>query len=251
MQFNEIKQNNAFYSGQHIFLLSHMRANTSLISHILGSHPKISGYYEMHLSYCSEDDLEKQKQELLSKDIIKSNSQYLFDKILHNRYKFLLEQFLSKKIIILVSIRPPEQTIKSIINLFSNKKNAHPYADAENATQYYIDRIRELAKFCERFKKHYYYYDADLIRKSPEETLSRIQKWLLLETPLTEQYQIFSQTGKPRRGDSSDNMKKGRIVKLQTNYKNIDIAPHLLIKAEAEINKLRPLILAHAIELMV
>ena len=34
---------------QHIFLLSHMRANTSLISHILGSHPQISGYYEMHL----------------------------------------------------------------------------------------------------------------------------------------------------------------------------------------------------------
>ena len=31
-----------------IFLLSHMRAYTSLAGHILGSHPQINGYYEMH-----------------------------------------------------------------------------------------------------------------------------------------------------------------------------------------------------------
>ena len=34
-----------------IFLLSHMRAYTSLAGHILGSHPQINGYYEMHLGY--------------------------------------------------------------------------------------------------------------------------------------------------------------------------------------------------------
>ncbi|TCS68990.1 hypothetical protein EDC61_1225 [Sulfuritortus calidifontis] len=34
-----------------IFLLSHMRAFTSLAGHILGSHPQINGYYEMHISY--------------------------------------------------------------------------------------------------------------------------------------------------------------------------------------------------------
>ena len=34
-----------------IFLLSHMRAFTSLAGHILGSHPQINGYFEMHISY--------------------------------------------------------------------------------------------------------------------------------------------------------------------------------------------------------
>jgi len=34
-----------------IFLLSYMRAFTSLAGHILGSHPRINGYYEMHISY--------------------------------------------------------------------------------------------------------------------------------------------------------------------------------------------------------
>lgn len=34
-----------------IFLLSHMRALTSLAGHILGSHPQINGDYKMHPGY--------------------------------------------------------------------------------------------------------------------------------------------------------------------------------------------------------
>lgn len=34
-----------------IFLLSHMRAYTSLAGHNLGSHPSINGYYKMHISH--------------------------------------------------------------------------------------------------------------------------------------------------------------------------------------------------------
>ena len=61
-----------------------MRANTSLMGHILGSHKQIYGYYEMHLSYRTENDLIKQKELYATKDVIKSSSRYLFDKILHN-----------------------------------------------------------------------------------------------------------------------------------------------------------------------
>ena len=43
-----------------IFLLSHMRAFTSLTGHILGSHPKINGFYEMHFSYQYAAVLHKQ-----------------------------------------------------------------------------------------------------------------------------------------------------------------------------------------------
>jgi len=43
-----------------IYLLSRMRAFTSLAGHILGSHPQINGYYEMHLSYQHAAALDKQ-----------------------------------------------------------------------------------------------------------------------------------------------------------------------------------------------
>jgi|GEM_PF-6178457 len=34
-----------------IFMLNHMRALTSLARHIVGPHPQIKGYYEMHPGY--------------------------------------------------------------------------------------------------------------------------------------------------------------------------------------------------------
>lgn len=258
-----VENNSSVY--QHIFLLSHMRANTSLIGHILGSHPQICGYYEMHLSYLTENDLVKQEQLLidkkesnktLKKDTCKNSCHYLFDKILHNDYELVLENLVPEQIPtsgynrfrILVSIRPPEQTIKSIVNLFRNKKTDHPYANTEEATEYYLKRIIKLADFCEKNKENYYYYDADLIRTDAEKSLTRIQNWLSLTTPLSEEYQIFSLTGKPRIGDSSDNMKKGRIVKNPTNYNAIEIPSHLLDKAVIETSKYRQQIISHAID---
>ncbi|HEX5635661.1 MAG TPA: hypothetical protein VFY78_01120, partial [Gammaproteobacteria bacterium] len=69
-----------------IFLLSHMRAFTSLAGHILGSHPQINGYYEMHISYDNVQSLRKQLELYRENDNLKLGSRYLFDKLLHNDY---------------------------------------------------------------------------------------------------------------------------------------------------------------------
>ncbi len=237
---------------QHIFLMSHMRANTSLISHILGSHPQINGYYEKHISYLSQASLREQEQQLpANKGAKNDNTRYLFDKILHNAYKLRLDNLDSQSIKVLLSIRAPEQTLKSIISLFRNKKTQHAYADPEKAVSYYIQRIKILTQFCEQYKKQYYYYDADLIRSDSKKSLSRIQKWLSLSTPLAEEYQIFSLTGKPRVGDSSENMQAGHIVKQQSNYEEIIIEPKLLQKAVTETYKNRQIIIEHAIDSMI
>jgi len=57
-----------------IFLLSHMRAFTSLAGHILGSHPQINGYYEMHLSYEDASALDRQLEGFRQGDVIKADS---------------------------------------------------------------------------------------------------------------------------------------------------------------------------------
>lgn len=248
-QLQGLKERKSFSEHyHHIFLLSHMRANTSLMSHILGSHPQISGYYEMHLSYRTKSDLLKQQDLYSSKDVIKSSSQYLFDKLLHNDYELLLEELDLTKIKLLVSIRQPEQSIKSIINLFQNKETEHSYAHPEAAIKYYRDRIMSLAKFCELYKGCYYYYDADLIRSKPKECLAQLQNWLSLESPLTEQYQMFSQTGKAGAGDSSANMTKGKIIQQQTNYEALEIPSDLLSKVQKESAQHRQLMIENALE---
>ena len=59
-----------------IFLLSHMRAFTSLAGHILGSHPQINGY-EMHISHEDAAALDRQMEVLQEGDALKPGSRYL------------------------------------------------------------------------------------------------------------------------------------------------------------------------------
>jgi hypothetical protein len=63
-----------------------MRAFTSLAGHILGSHPQINGYYEMHISYDDASALDRQLEVFRRGDVPKADSRYLFDKLLHNDY---------------------------------------------------------------------------------------------------------------------------------------------------------------------
>ena len=130
-----------------IFLLSHMRAFTTLAGHILGSHPQINGYYEMHISYEDASALDRQLDVFLESDVLKENSRYLFDKLLHNDYLLKPEQLGLANIKILISLLEPEHTIKSIVNLFAQKEIEDLYASPVEAANYYIARVQALADF--------------------------------------------------------------------------------------------------------
>jgi len=141
---------------QRIFLLSHMRAYSSLIGHILGSHPHINGYYEMHLSYTSASDLDQQLRLYMQTETPKPGSIYLFDKLLHNDYALDTHILAGTDYRILISIRSPVNSLKSIIHLFQAKQGEQPYADPDQATGYYIQRLKSLAHSSRMNAARYY-----------------------------------------------------------------------------------------------
>lgn len=112
-----------------------MRAYTSLAGHILGSNPAINGYFEMHLGYEDAGALERQLAEYRKHEDIKDGSRYLFDKLLHNDYQLLSDRLGQARLKILVGIRPPEPTLKSIVDLFERKGGNEAYASPEAATR--------------------------------------------------------------------------------------------------------------------
>jgi len=120
-----------------IFLLSHMRAFTSLAGHILGSHPQINGYYEMHISYEDAPALRKQLEVFRQGDVLKENSRYLFDKLLHNDYLLKPERLGPAELKLLVALAEPERTISSIVHLFRQKPDPDLYASPVEAAHYY------------------------------------------------------------------------------------------------------------------
>lgn len=195
-----------------------MRAFTSLTGHILGSHPAINGYFEMHISYDDASALDKQLDLFQEHETLKQNSQYLFDKLLHNDYQLKPERLGLEDTKILVALRKPEHTIKSIVDLFSKKEADDLYALPEEATNYYIERLELLADFCRTVGQGYYYFDAELLQSAPELLLPAMAGWLDLDTPLSERYKIFNQTGKARKGDSSKLIHSGAIDKSRNDY---------------------------------
>lgn len=229
-----------------IFLLSHMRAFTSLAGHILGSHPQINGYYEMHISYEDAAALGRQLDVLLEGDSLKPGSRYLFDKLLHNDYALEPDKLGQPDMKILVSLLDPEHTIKSIVDLFMQKEVDDLYASPVEAANYYMARIQALADFSRAASQPYYYFDAELFQRAPEQLLPRLSQWLELDSPLSERYQIFSHTGKPRKGDSSPRIHSGSIDRTPVDYSHVSVPDKVLNEAREVYRECRRQIIEKA-----
>ncbi|MEQ1593133.1 MAG: hypothetical protein ABL892_12210 [Thiobacillaceae bacterium] len=216
-----------------IFLLSHMRAFTSLAGHVLGSHPQINGYYEMHISYADAAALGRQLDVYRAGDVLKPNSRYLFDKLLHNDYGLMTERLGRVDMKILAALAEPEHTIKSIVHLFAQKTDPDLYASPVEAANYYIARVRALVDFCQSAHRRYFYFDAELWQRAPAQLLPRLAGWLELDSPLNERYETFSHTGKVGKGDSSWRIHGGRIDQTRADYSHIAIPAESLRAARA------------------
>ncbi|MDQ1314650.1 MAG: hypothetical protein QG662_759 [Pseudomonadota bacterium] len=210
-----------------------MRAYTSLVGHLLGSHPEIDGYYEMHRSYASAADLEDQARRYREQHGLKPGSHYLFDKLLHNDYTLALERLDPDRTVVLMSLRPPEPTLKSIVSLFSRKPGDDPYADPMGAAAYYIERLHALAAFGRRYPRRFCYFDATLIRTDTERILAALGAWLHLGSPLAERYQSFARTGIAGAGDSSPAIASGRVIREENAYPGIVLDADSLRQAQA------------------
>lgn len=234
-----------------IFLLSHMRAYTSLLGHILGSHPDVNGYYEMHLSYVDETDLDHQEQQYTTRDALKPGSRYLFDKLLHNDYELNLDRFQAQAKTILITLRHPEATIKSIVHLFAKKGTDDLYANPLEAAAYYINRLQRLSEFCQRYPHIYYYFDAELIASDTPGMLDTLTRWLQLESPLSPRYQRFSKTGIARAGDTSPAISSGEVISQVNQHSDIALDADVLQQAMQAYRTYRHQMISNAITVRV
>lgn len=195
-----------------VFLLSHMRAYTSVLGHVLGSHPEIDGYCELHRSYVSTDDLARQRAQIAASDGLKPAARWLFDKLLHNDYTLDPDLPELAHAVVLTALRPPGPTLASILELFAQKPGDDPYASPEGAVHYYTGRLAALADFAERHPGRTRYFDATLVRTDPERLLATLTRWLGLASPLSPRYRRFSLTGVSGAGDTSSRLASGQIL---------------------------------------
>lgn len=228
-----------------VFLLSHMRAYTSLLGHVLGSHPEIDGYYEMHRAYVLADDLDRQLAQYAAHDALQPGGRLLFDKLLHNDYTLNLALPALADATVLVALRPPAATLPSIVALFAQKDRDDPYATPEGATGYYLGRLAALAGFAARHPGRFRYFDADTLLADTPRIFAALERWLGLGTPLTTDYRLFAHTGIAGAGDSSPALASGRIQRASPPA---PFDPVLLMRADAAYRDCRAQLIARAAE---
>lgn len=216
-----------FLNKNLLFVLSHMRGYTTLLSHILGSHEKINGHAESHLQYqmpfarfrlfCR---VQRQTGGL--------NGDYVLDKILHNRIE-IPEWIIQKyNATMLVTIRRPQGALPSIAKLHHDEFGIQ---SPEDSCNYYIERIKKLAEFC-RTHPNAIFFEAERLMDDTENLLGNLTGALKLENPLRQEYRTFEQTGQPGLGDSSQYIAKGEIVRSREHHNPVLIPDELMQKAE-------------------
>ena len=229
---------------RHIFLLSHMRANTSLFGHILGEHPDVNGYYEMHIGYYSWKSKLRQKLLYVQDHELKPRSKFFFDKILHTGHHVSSDILNQKDVVPIFSLRAPEQTIPSIVKLFENKPN-HECHTKDGAIRYYQERLAELSSLCMQVD-NFIYLDADANRQNTKNTLESLTKALEFKSPLTESFKPKKLTGIGTSGDLSGNLLSGKVRTTISKYDNITLSEKESTALSNTYNKTRDLMIKNA-----
>lgn len=209
---------------QLIFLMSHMRSGSSLLTHILCSNPEIIGYGETQIKYHSEQDIQtllhkvynRNVQELTRFKTLKAfemSHTYLLDKVLHGNIRDLqiLKKIPTKSIVL---IREPDRTLHSILDIRSHWTE-------EKALDYYEHQLQHLidcTKFVSDPSCFLLVTYQQLIEDTPR-VLNIFQAFLETEEKFSEHYRVNKTTGQAGIGDPVGHIKAGTIVRERRQLK--------------------------------
>lgn len=203
-----------------LFVLAHMRSGSTLLLHLLADHSAVEGYGERNHAYRSSSDLDRLRVDVCYRsDRWWRSPRYVADQINHDRYTPAPELVRASGARCVILIREPEAAIGSMVQVLGRH---YPNLTLERAVAHYENRLsslRELAGSLTRGpgpSNVYFLTYEDLIERT-DSSLSGLTRFLELETPIDETYEVGPETG--RRGDPSPTIQAGRIVREKSSHR--------------------------------
>jgi len=195
---------------RHLFVLGHMRSYSSLLCHILGSHPQIDGYCETHIKYRSRLDLLRLRARVVKLTGEPLRGRYVLDKVLHN-YPLAPSILDSSRTLCIVLLRRPRQTVQSIVNMGLHYSDVAWYRDLERVAHYYEERVMTLVRLASQLQGRVIFVEAEALLSRTAFELTRTAALLELTEPLQADYRRFAHTGESGFGDPSEAISLGRV----------------------------------------
>jgi hypothetical protein len=198
---------------RYILVLSHMRSYSSLLCHILGSHPQIAGYAEMHQSYRNRIDLMRLRVRVFRSLGGVLDGRFVLDKILHNEYSVSDSILNHPAVLAVFLVRRPAPSLTSIVEMGRRLPDVGWYSDRAAVTNYYESRLEELTRLAASVDRSFLFVRAEDIVHETVRAFQSLGSFLGLEQPLEESYSLFEHTGEPGWGDDSTVIREGVIVR--------------------------------------
>ena len=209
-------------SRQHdfVFIFSHMRSGSSLLTHLLATHPEVCGYGETHLTYSRPSDFDA----LIGKVMLMRRrfpgtlrERYVLDKVLHNFYlgRANLSLLRQRHAHVVFLTREPRGAIASMMQTFG-------YTETR-ALDHYLTRLKAISDAAlaltdqaspaagERPVAMTY---RQLLEQT-EPSFRLLERSLGLSEPLHEEYRVLPTTGTAKIGDTSENIRSGAIIRAE------------------------------------
>lgn len=221
---------------QYVLVFSHMRSYSSLLCHLLGSHPEIDGYAEMHRSYRRRLDLVRLNAHVYRSLGGSLDGRYVLDKVLHDAYLTRDSILESSAVYPIFLVRKPEAALASIIEMGRRVSGASSYSDPRLAAIYYERRLRTLSGMAERVERRCLFVRAEQVVDDTRSCLDTIERFLSLGSRLPETYSLFVHTGDQGWGDDSGWIRQGRIVRDRQRSDVRKIDDELLLRATRAYN---------------
>jgi hypothetical protein len=215
---------------KYLFLISPMRAGSSLLTHVLNSHPEISGYGESHLSYDSDEDLFRlvARTSVLESDF-QGDESYVMDKMVWN-YEISDELLQSENVYFLFLLRDPKANFRSIQKLKDLRpwdSGLEQWSSPEKCFGYLRHRLNFMVGQASRVNdpERCMVVEYDALLNQTDYTLEKIRKFLGLDSPILKEYSVSKTSGQFRYGDPSVNLKSGCIMPRTSVPDNEPVSP--------------------------
>jgi hypothetical protein len=196
---------------RYLFVLGHMRSYSSLLCHILGSHPQVNGYCETHVKYRSRFDLLRLRSRVVKLTGEPLNGRFVLDKVLHN-YPFASSILRNPNTQAIVLVRRPVSSVQSIVNMGLHYSDIAWHRDIDLVVRYYEERLATLVCLAGELRGRVMFIEAETLLSRTGDVLQSIGRLLDLSEPLRSDYKRFAHTGEGGFGDPSETITTGRVT---------------------------------------
>jgi len=198
-----------------LLLLGHMRSGSTLLLHLLLTHPAVAALGERNAVYASRGDLARLA--LATRASARAplrRLRYVADQVNHNRFTPNSWLLGDPRVRVLFMLRKPEASLVSLLEL--SRIHYEGSWSALGAVNYYVERLGFLTKLAASLPsaKCAALVTYETLTDSPQQTLEALRIYLELQHGFSQTYSTQPFTGS--RGDPGPNIRVGRILRRQS-----------------------------------